>query len=58
MKKKKKTKEEEEDGEEGEEQQEEEEEEAGGDAGLDLLTLLKVPTVENFKNKHKVSSCK
>jgi hypothetical protein len=45
--------------EEGDEEDEEEKEKNGGEetsGGLDLLTLLKVPSAENFKNRNKVES--
>lgn len=38
-----------------EEEEEEPEPQTVDKGGLDLLTLLKVPTVENFKNKHKLT---
>jgi hypothetical protein len=47
--------------EEGDEEEEEKKEKNGGEdqegmtsGGLDLLTLLKVPSAENFKNRNKV----
>jgi hypothetical protein len=43
---------------EGDEEDEEKKEDVGEETsgGLDLLTLLKVPSAENFKNRNKVES--
>ncbi len=47
---------------EGDEEEEEKKEDGGEEqegmtsGGLDLLTLLKVPSAENFKNRNKVES--